>query len=556
MLLSYAGEAQTLSYKLGDANGDGRVTIADVSTLADVLQGKASPAFWQESDGHQGIDIGDVETTVSLVIGKEESTTVDARRHYAHYTIDVPAGQRTEQQARVLQAVCYVDQQTLPTDVLPIDQYLTRLSVRTSLRNVISVSAYAEDHAAIAGPMTLTTRGNEEPEQTYTSGQRVAYGGSQESDVVTLYADGGDTFDLQLRPVALARGVLVTLRTSDGGIYSQHFDVQTGKENILQFTQASSQNLWMSTLPGGTWLSMLSIPGAHDAATASVSGLLAGTARCQSLSIAELLAQGVRAFDLRPRYNSNKESDITLDNLTIFHGPMSTGVRFVDAIDALVDFVRQHPSETVSVLMQKESASGTDFSETWRTSIRQCFTDPARRPYLLDALQGDTRLDDVRGKVCVISRTPYGAGGYYTDIVGAIFNGWADNTSVTDYSGRLYINGNRVTCTANLQDLYNTNTDDKKTAFDAMLAYSTSNTTPSRHHFNYTSIAMGITNLSIGNAAKTMNPYAASAIDKATGPTGFVYGDFMGSSSHSGDRLVRSIIDNNHRYAYTGMMAN
>lgn len=561
LLLPLGGAAQTLSYPLGDANGNGAVTVADVSTLASVLQGQTVPAFWHESDGCPGIDLGDVDATVRLVLGQDEGTTVDARHRYARYEIDVPAGQTTARSASVRQAVCYVNGETLPTDALPLDHYLTRLKVQTSLAGVVSVSAYAEDRSAIAGPVTLTTNGDEVPQFAYGSGQRVAYGSSEASDVVTLYTDGGSTtspqgYELLLRPISLSRGVLVTLRTTDGGTYSQHFDVEPGKENVLQFTQTTSQNLWMSTLPGGTWLSMLSVPGAHDAATSSVSGLLAGTARCQEYSIADMLARGVRAFDLRPRYNSSKESDIQLANLTISHGIIDTGVRFVDAIDALVSFVREHPSETVSVLMQKENASGTDYSETWRTSIRECFNDPARRPYLLDAFQSNLRLDDVRGKVCVVSRTPYGAGGYYTDIVGAIFNGWADNTSVTDYSGRLYVNGNRVTCTANLQDLYDTNANAKKPAFDEMLRYSSTNTDASRYHYNYTSIAYKFLGTSIENNAKTMNPYAATALDEATGPAGFIYSDYIGSKNHSGDRLLRSIIDLNHRYAYKGLMGD
>lgn len=561
LLLPLGGAAQTLSYPLGDANGNGVVTVADVSTLASVLQGQTVPAFWHESDGRPGIDLGDLEATVRLVLGQDEGTTVDARHRYARYEIDVPAGQTTARSASVRQAVCYVNGETLPTDALPLDHYLTRLKVQTSLAGVVSVSAYAEDRSAIAGPVTLTTNGDEVPQFAYSNGQRVAYGSSEASDVVTLYTDGGSTtspqgYELLLRPISLSRGVLVTLRTSDGGTYSQHFDIEAGQENVLQFTQTTSQNLWMSTLPGGTWLSMLSIPGAHDAATSSITvPVVSGTARCQEYSIADMLARGVRAFDLRPRYNSSKESDIQLANLTISHGIIDTGVRFVDAIDALVSFVREHPSETVSVLMQKENASGTDYSETWRTSIRECFNDPARRPYLLDEFQGNMRLDDVRGKVCVVSRTPYGAGGYYTDIVGAIFNGWADNTSVTDYSGRLYVNGNRVTCTANLQDLYDTNANAKKPAFDEMLRLSSANTDPSRYHYNYTSIAYKLF-ASIESTAKTMNPYAATALDEATGPAGFIYSDYIGSKNHSGDRLLRSIIDLNHRYAYKGLMGD
>ena len=82
---------------------------------------------------------------------------------------------------------------------------------------------------------------------------------------------------------------------------------------------------WMSRLPDETYVAVVSIPGAHDAATGS--GWEAGYeslgdlfARTQDLNLAELWSVGVRAFDLRP---------CTRDGyLNINHGIIPTRVRF------------------------------------------------------------------------------------------------------------------------------------------------------------------------------------------------------------------------------------
>ena len=200
---------------------------------------------------------------------------------------------------------------------------------------------------------------------------------------------------------------MVTVRTSDGKFYSQTFtNIQVGKANDLSFTSTTPSNLWMSTIPGNTYFSLLSTPGAHDAATSNT----ANYAKCQTEDIAGLLANGVRAFDLRPRYTSNYVSDIQLANLEIYHGSEATGVKFKDAIDILINFVKNNPSEAVSVIMQKEnsSSSNTDQSETWRASIRECFGDDARKPYIMGSVRGNHTLDDVRGKLSIVSKNPYG----------------------------------------------------------------------------------------------------------------------------------------------------
>lgn len=58
---------------------------------------------------------------------------------------------------------------------------------------------------------------------------------------------------------------------------------------------------WMTPLPDDTPLARLSIPGAHDAVTSTVTALTAWT-RTQDLNVARLWNCGVRAFDLRPAW--------------------------------------------------------------------------------------------------------------------------------------------------------------------------------------------------------------------------------------------------------------
>ena len=55
----------------------------------------------------------------------------------------------------------------------------------------------------------------------------------------------------------------------------------------------------------------------------------------------------------------------------------------------------------------------------------------------------------------------------------------------------------------------------------------------------------------ITDQANTQKPAAASYITNTiTGPAGYVYADFMGSSSYSGSTLLKAIIEQNAKYVY------
>ena len=547
---------ESLRILVGDANNDGKLNVSDVMLLVNMILSSNITCEMQRVDMNDDgkLTVTDVLYLVNVILGKWEYRYIDMTYTYAQLDAMVAAEQSAEENAEgagyiLGAATCTLTHEDVSTHY-DIAEWVTTLQVEVPFDNVESVSVYAPDHTAIAGQMTMVRRG-EDIIFSYTAGDACTYASSLQSDVVTVRGNGMSSYTAYLLPKKLTEGVLVTVHTADGQYYSQHFDqIDSLKVNSLQFTVTQPSNLWMSTLPGNVYFSMLSTPGAHNACTSDVS---VSAAKCQSEDLAGLLANGVRAFDLRPRYNSNSESDIQLDNLTIYHGSVSTGVKFKDAIDVLINFVKNNPSEAVSVIMQKEDShlifSLTDYSETWRASMRECFSDASRRPCIMPDVKNYHTLDDVRGKVSIVSKTPYGnsSNGYRDVIYGAVIENWPDNGVVSDFSCAMTQAGNSVDCWASVEDAYNSSTSDKESQISASLSLANSNT--NRYHYVYTFISLAD---SPASYAATMNPKTVNIIGNLSGPLGYVYADYQGSSSNGGKNLLRTIIEQNTKYVYQG----
>ena len=542
-------------YLLGDIDENRSVAIPDVTALVNIILNGGGGQTRADVNEDGAISIPDVTQLVNIILGTAPIKTVDLTHRYANLDAMVYAEQQASDNSSSPAYMLTKAQSTISgNDVsshYDLSDFLTTLNITTTLNDVASVSIYALDKTAIAGPMNIQCQdGNNSV--SYSAGQELIYSNSQESDVVTVSnLSGSGTYTAYLRPVSLSGGVLVTIRTTDGRYYSQNFTgIKAGEVNNLIFTQTAAQNLWMATIPGNTYFSMLSTPGAHNAATSSVSS---SQAKCQSETIAQLLANGVRAFDLRPRYTSNTQSDIELENLTIYHGITSTGVKFKDAIDILIDFVKQNPSEAVSVIMNKENSSAlfslTDQSETWRASMRECFGNEARSPYLMGSVRGYHTLDDVRGRVSIVSRNPYGnSSNNYRDVIyGAVIENWPDDGVVTNYTCDMTQAWNWVDCRASVEDAYNSNTSNKTSLVEQQLQLASSNTDHFHYNYTYTSIAN-----SPASYANTMNPATVSIISNLNGPLCYVYADFMGSTSYSGASLLRAIVEQNYKYVFEG----
>lgn len=299
---------------------------------------------------------------------------------------------------------------------------------------------------------------------------------------------------------------------------------------------------WMGRLADNTPFAQLTVPGTHDAATSKCS---VSSAKCQSLTIAEQLVAGVRAFDLRPRYKADRESDITLDNLEIYHGSASTGVKFKDAMDVMVAFVRQHPSETVYVNIQKEDATflftnRTDYSPTWRTSIRTYLQNNA--DYLVHRITSGMTLGECRGKLVVVSRNPYGSENVYNDVVyGGLLASWGDNAQFDTQINHTW-NGKLVDVTA--EDRYNQRNTDTKYEYIAENLRKAAADKSSRWYYTFCNLAT-----SPRSYATTVNPKVSELLSDASfkGGLGLVFIDFAGDASVSGDVLLHNIILQNFK---------
>ena len=374
-------------------------------------------------------------------------------------------------------------------------------------------------------------------------------------------------------PVTQDNGFTITVRTTDGNFYTKKSTTKVGNTAIntdyisgmsnqtgsvclpyykkYKFNRINNatQNLWMATIPNNLRLRQITLPGAHNAATSSVT-TYTSQSKCQTEDIAGLLANGVRGFDLRPRYTSS--STITADNLLICHGRSQTSVLFKDAIAAMVSFVQANPSETVFINMQKEdTSSGSDRSSEWREAVRTIFGNNSS--YLLGSLETYQNFGDARGKIVVISKNPYGNENVYSDVVyGGIVQDTGDDEAVTN--AYIYkVGGGRI-AEASWEDHYGTtNTTTKIGYVKTMLEAAAGDTSP-RFYFTWNNIAYSVLGGNPSDFADTMNPLLTTYLT-STAPAerlGFIYADFIGSSSYGGAALLKAIIQHNHKYVYKG----
>lgn len=427
---------------------------------------------------------------------------------------------------------------------------------------VDAVAIYANSKVSIAGKLTYNASSKvatvNSVNITETSDDPIAYCNGNQSELIRVseIPSTATSARFYLLPVAQANGFTITVHTTSGNYYTKSSSTAVGKTTVdnVYLTSvggvtggtackpyykkynfgskdtARKQN-WMAMVPGTTYFSMLSTPGSHDSATSNCTS----AAKCQSETIAQQLENGVRAFDIRPTYKYS--STITKDNLYIFHGMVNTNVLYKDAIKTMVDFLQANPTEALSVIMVKEDgtpilSSWTDYTTEMCNAISEIHTQYTDNIKLLD--HSYYTLNDYRGKIFFGYRNAW-------DLHKTVrVTNWPDDGSVTNYGV-----GVGSTCTASVEDAYNTSGNSKKTVVNALLDLASSNTDHKRFHYTFTSVANSIT-----SSANTQNPAAATYIGSLTGPTGYVYGDFMGSSSYSGSTLLKAVIDQNFEYVY------
>lgn len=275
---------------------------------------------------------------------------------------------------------------------------------------------------------------------------------------------------------------------------------------------AGNEN-WMASLNDNIYISQLSLPGAHDAATKSLS-----IGKCQDKDIAGLWDAGVRVFDLRPTDSG--------DDCTINHGILSTGVTLKAALTTINGRLSNNSSEFAIVLMRKEDGD----ANTWASKVSAIINQFSN----VIPFSKNLRLGDVRGKIIVLSRD-YFADGYKIDY-------WTDNTTrdVKSANGIDFV----------VQDYYEVNDQTaKSTAITNILTEARTNNNTNRMFINHTSgyypgTISGLSDDITGNA-QDCNTLAYNTINANPGPTGIILMDYAGSSNYYGANLVSKIIEQN-----------
>ena len=297
---------------------------------------------------------------------------------------------------------------------------------------------------------------------------------------------------------------------------------------------------WMQTLDDNLRLPSLSIPGSHDAATSSCSsGGLAGSAHTQTYTIAQQLEHGVRMFDLRPAWDGS--------DLIIYHGIISTKVKFSDALTTLCDFLDAHPQEFLFVIMRHENDSESDNQkQEWPTQMGQYLKEV--KPYIIN-FSPSLKVKNLRGKLLLMSRDTYEGGPY-----GGYLSGGGDN-SVYD---RKLTGRTGTYMTMSTQDMYDVaesgQLDQKVNAIKTMLANSIKdkkNCLYLNHASGYSqkNSIFGITFSTyegVQECARTCNKAIIDYMQDKTGPMGFIMMDFAGDDEYQGQELIDLIINNCH----------
>ncbi|MBR4433627.1 MAG: hypothetical protein IKS80_03860 [Bacteroidaceae bacterium] len=327
---------------------------------------------------------------------------------------------------------------------------------------------------------------------------------------------------------------------------------------LLLPLQASAAG-WMSRLPDDSYVAVVSIPGAHDAATGSgwesgYADLGDSFARTQELNLAELWSIGVRAFDLRPCTREGY--------LNINHGIIPTVAHFDRALYLLRDSLLANPSEFVVIHLLHET-DGDQVEGTYNQQLLDVLGKDGLKEFFVP-FRRDLTVADLRGKMLLLSRDVYAS-----KPVGGFIRGWSHSAS-WDSMTKGQITGTS-TATLYMQDFFETYADgalDTKTnAMTRLLRFSTTHATTSassiRWVMNFASAYSQVLSL-FGYTVSSSDGYRDNAAhthaaildflrDNAAGPTGIIFMDYAGVDKSNGfdtrgKELVEAIIANNFGY--------
>ena len=355
----------------------------------------------------------------------------------------------------------------------------------------------------------------------------------------------------------MLKGVALTVRYDNNSYITLVDETPVGEDGRFEISYKFTGNetlkgAWMACLPNQLYLNNLSVAGSHNSAARSFSAIVNPIAKCQHLTFQEQLAKGCRVFDLRPRYTAKNVSELTLDNLEICHGTKGTGFKFKDAMDELVQFVTDNPTETVIVLIKAENSGQAEHYPEWREAIRTYLQNNSAK--VLKSVTTSTTLGAARGKVVVMSRNGYGTDDEKDRDVcyGCYIDGWGDDNAACD--GRLTKENWGFITNCYISDHYN-NGDEKGKANEVLTHLTKAASSPK------TSKDWYITNVNvqyqtlhgIDQYATTINGLVCNTLrttDAPEGRYGIVLMDYIGCDAQNGTELMYIVNRKNFEYLY------
>lgn len=166
---------------------------------------------------------------------------------------------------------------------------------------------------------------------------------------------------------------------------------------------------WMGQLADTIAARNLVLPGTHDSGARYGGALL----RTQTIDIPAQLEAGVRAFDIRLREHEGQ--------LGLYHSHAFQRVYWEsDVLPALIDFLRQHPSEWLVVSLKREGGEAADY----RRLLSQSLSNEAYTPYFLSDWDDSYTLAPCRGRILFLHRDEV-----MEHYPGVRCEGWADNAT-------------------------------------------------------------------------------------------------------------------------------
>ena len=315
----------------------------------------------------------------------------------------------------------------------------------------------------------------------------------------------------------------------------------------------SSGNNWITPLDGNIYVSQMSIPGSHDAATGDgaadiVGGMFSVT---QEKTLQQQWDLGVRCFDLRPCLYTRK------DELWIYHGACRLNMSWASAMNTIKANLTNHPGEFAIVLFRMEDdkilgqpsskdTDGTKFNSYMTTWVN------GNKDWIVD-WRPDITIDECRGKLILISR--FGGSWEY-----GCYTGWSHDAAGITTTVRNA--SSSITGTMYVQDYYNPSSAESKFTsitkyFDIAQKFHREEQYKNQWMLNHLSGYTGGISTESGyrNNAAYQNAHSIEYLHNRTTPgsTGILLFDYSGAATSSnttvqGDVMLQTVIDNNYKY--------